>query len=262
MKPLHEELKAIREEKNISLDYISHMTKIRVNLLEKLEQGDFTFAPQPYIRAFLGEYATVIGIDPQQVLARFTSSLSRPKDGILSDEKVQVETGLTIGATIDESPLQENPKDVSSQLPQEKSKITSYKKVPSKRASSQKKKKQTKTQSNAPITTASPLPQETEAVAPVNKHIADKNDTVIQSSEIGLNDQTKYEQPLVVETEAALSQIPSETEESHHSLSSIPTKNERTIIVTPRLSNSLFFIIFILLIIIAALIIFWMNHAG
>jgi hypothetical protein len=255
MKPLHEELNAIREEKNISLDYISHMTKIRINLLEKLEQGDYTFAPQPYIRAFLSEYSAVIGVDPQQVLARFTSSLSRPQDEMPSDEKMHAETGLTIVTIKEESPPQEIPKDVSPQLSQEKSKKPTHKRIRSKRVSSQQKKQQIKTPSNVPITIPAPPPPETAQVSTVNKHTPDRNDTVTQSSGIELNDQKH-------ETTATLSQIPSDIEESHHSLPSVPIKNERVTIASPHLSNSLFFIIFFLIIIIAALIIFWMNHAG
>jgi cytoskeletal protein RodZ len=71
MRPFHEELKELRIEKGISLEDIFRITKIRVSLLEKLEEGDFSIAPGPFLHAFLREYAEVIGIDPNRVIARF-----------------------------------------------------------------------------------------------------------------------------------------------------------------------------------------------
>ena len=41
MIPLHEELKEIRLEKGVSLEDISKITKIRPDLLEKLEEDDY-----------------------------------------------------------------------------------------------------------------------------------------------------------------------------------------------------------------------------
>jgi len=75
MKPIHEELKEIRQEKGVSIETISRETKIRIDFLEKLEQGDFSFIPMPYIRAFLREYAAMIGIDPGRMLLRLENKI-------------------------------------------------------------------------------------------------------------------------------------------------------------------------------------------
>ncbi len=77
MIPLHEELKEIRLEKGVSLTDISDFTKIRVDLLEDMEQGRFDIAPVPYVRAFLREYAEVVGIDPDRVIARYENKIPR-----------------------------------------------------------------------------------------------------------------------------------------------------------------------------------------
>ncbi len=76
MKPFHEELKELRLEKGVSLEDIYMVTKIRPALFEKLEEGDFSIAPDPFLRAFLREYAEVIGIDPDRVIARYENKVA------------------------------------------------------------------------------------------------------------------------------------------------------------------------------------------
>jgi len=73
MIPLHEELKKIRLERGVSIEDIHNATKIRIDFIEKLEEGDFGIVPKPYLRAFLREYAEVVGIDPEYVMARLES---------------------------------------------------------------------------------------------------------------------------------------------------------------------------------------------
>jgi len=71
MKPIHEELRELRLEKGVTLEDINTVTKISVEMLEKMEAGDFSLVPPPLIRAFLREYAEVTGIDPERVLLRY-----------------------------------------------------------------------------------------------------------------------------------------------------------------------------------------------
>ena len=71
MKSLHEEIRELRLEKGISLEDISKITKIRIHILEKIEEGDFSIVPAPYIRAFMMEIAKVIGIDPKIALEKY-----------------------------------------------------------------------------------------------------------------------------------------------------------------------------------------------
>lgn len=80
MKPLHKELQDIRIEKGISLDDISRETKIRVPFLEKIEEGDFTVAPEPFIRAFLREYAETVGLNPDRVISKFEGKATTVRD--------------------------------------------------------------------------------------------------------------------------------------------------------------------------------------
>ncbi len=77
MKQLHEELKEIRLEKNISLEQIHEATRIHLDFLRKIEDGDFSIVPEPFLRAFLREYAEIVGIDPNRVIQRFEKKADR-----------------------------------------------------------------------------------------------------------------------------------------------------------------------------------------
>ena len=80
MKSLHEELRDIRLERGVTLEQIYEKTKIRIHLLEKLENGDYSIAPIPYIRAFLKEYAIVLNLDPDRVIARYEKKIDSVRD--------------------------------------------------------------------------------------------------------------------------------------------------------------------------------------
>lgn len=71
MKSLHAELKETRLKKGISLEDIYRETKIRTSFIQRMEEGDFSIVPEPFIRAFLREYAEVVGLDPNRVIAKY-----------------------------------------------------------------------------------------------------------------------------------------------------------------------------------------------
>jgi transcriptional regulator with XRE-family HTH domain len=62
------DLKAVREEQNLSLRTISQQTRLNISVLENIENGDFTFQPQAYIRAFLKQYINSLGLDMEEAL--------------------------------------------------------------------------------------------------------------------------------------------------------------------------------------------------
>jgi len=110
-----EELKQTRLEKELSLSDISAETRISMRFLEAIEHGQLQLLPQTYVRAFLREYASMIGIDPNDVMQRYDSarqeSPSRKSDDapfqkIPAQEKTQVEEGKN--NTFSLSPLQRN----------------------------------------------------------------------------------------------------------------------------------------------------------
>src|SRR5690625_3317797 len=62
-------LKEAREAKNISLDTLQETTKIQKRYLLAIEQGNLHILPGKfYARAFIKEYATAVGLDPNEIL--------------------------------------------------------------------------------------------------------------------------------------------------------------------------------------------------
>jgi cytoskeletal protein RodZ len=72
MGELGELLHTAREEKGLSLSEAEQATRIRSSYLQAIEDEDFAQLPHPaYIRGFVRNYATFLGVDPDQALALF-----------------------------------------------------------------------------------------------------------------------------------------------------------------------------------------------
>jgi cytoskeletal protein RodZ len=61
MNELIERLIRARERRSLSLIDISYRTNIRLEILSRLENGDVSFQPFPYIKAMIFKYADVVG---------------------------------------------------------------------------------------------------------------------------------------------------------------------------------------------------------
>ena len=69
-------LRTAREAKKISLRDIANTTKISVSALEALEQNDVTELPGGiFTRAFLRSYASEVGLDPEETVRDFMTSV-------------------------------------------------------------------------------------------------------------------------------------------------------------------------------------------
>ena len=72
-------LRAERERKNLPLQAIAEETKIKISLLEGLEQDDLTFWPQGlFRRAYVRSYARAIGLDAEYTLREFLETYPEP----------------------------------------------------------------------------------------------------------------------------------------------------------------------------------------
>lgn len=78
MESLFDELKRAREERGIPLAQISDITRISEEYLQALERGDVKMLPQAYVRAFLREYADVVGLSPEEVMRRYDAIAGEP----------------------------------------------------------------------------------------------------------------------------------------------------------------------------------------
>ncbi len=81
---LGEWLRQRRETLGISLEKAQAETRIRAAYLKALESEDFSVLPDPIVgRGFLRNYATYLGLDPQEAVARFSGKVAPPEKVLL-----------------------------------------------------------------------------------------------------------------------------------------------------------------------------------
>ena len=81
MRTVGEILKEEREKKFYSLDEIEKATKIRKELLEALEKGEYQKLPPPtFIQGFIKNYGKFLGLNSEKLLAIFRREFSEGKN--------------------------------------------------------------------------------------------------------------------------------------------------------------------------------------
>ncbi len=101
------QLRLAREKRGVSLDQISHQTKISVSLLEALERNEIARLPGGiFSRAFVRSYATEVGLDPERTVQEFLDrfphasvAVGRPSLVDDLDERESVESEQQIAQT-------------------------------------------------------------------------------------------------------------------------------------------------------------------
>lgn len=78
-----EELRTLREKKGITLQQLAAKTRIDYKFLEAIDNGNFSFLPELYVKAFIKQYAKVVGIDEKETIERFEDA----KAGRLADKQ-------------------------------------------------------------------------------------------------------------------------------------------------------------------------------
>lgn len=92
MKEIGEILQKAREEKAISLEQISELTKIRLLYLRALEAGEFEKLPgRVYVKGFLKSYAKTVELDPTKILQIYQTYI----DQLPVDEPPKIETRIS-----------------------------------------------------------------------------------------------------------------------------------------------------------------------
>jgi cytoskeletal protein RodZ len=71
---LAEELKEARIKNNLTLKQLAAKTRIDLKFLEAMEEGNFSFLPELYVKAFVKEYANVTGLDPEITLKKYEAA--------------------------------------------------------------------------------------------------------------------------------------------------------------------------------------------
>lgn len=69
-----EELKNSREKLGLTLSQVANKSKIDLKFLEAMEQGDFAFLPELYVRAFMKNFARTVGLDENKIIKKFEAA--------------------------------------------------------------------------------------------------------------------------------------------------------------------------------------------
>jgi cytoskeletal protein RodZ len=78
MDSFYEDLKKARLLQGITIAEIEQKTCISSEFLNAIEEGKVSALPQPYIRAFLREYAEAVGLDAAETVKRFAEITGTP----------------------------------------------------------------------------------------------------------------------------------------------------------------------------------------
>jgi len=81
-----EELRKAREDNDITLQQMAAKTRIDIKFLEAIDNGNFSFLPSIYVRAFIKQYAKTVGLDEEEAIKNYEAA----KQGKLA-EKVDAE---------------------------------------------------------------------------------------------------------------------------------------------------------------------------
>ncbi|GAB4072631.1 helix-turn-helix domain-containing protein [Barrientosiimonas marina] len=76
-----EKLREAREKQNMSLETMQETTKIQKRYLEAIENENFSILPGTfYARAFIKEYATAVGLDPNELLEEYNAEVPQTEE--------------------------------------------------------------------------------------------------------------------------------------------------------------------------------------
>jgi cytoskeleton protein RodZ len=69
-----DELRQQRESAGLTLQQMATKTRIDIKFLEAIDQGNFSFLPDLYVKAFVKQYAKTIGLDENTTLKKFEAA--------------------------------------------------------------------------------------------------------------------------------------------------------------------------------------------
>jgi len=69
-----EELRQAREENEITLQQMAAKTRIDIKFLEAIDNGNFSFLPNIYVRAFIKQFAKTVGLDEEETIKKYEAA--------------------------------------------------------------------------------------------------------------------------------------------------------------------------------------------
>lgn len=120
-----DELRQQRESAGLTLQQMATKTRIDLKFLEAIDQGNFSFLPDLYVKAFVKQYAKTIGLDENLTIKKFEAA----REGLEFDPNppMPAEEVKQIEVPKEESPKSETPKPVVKSAPPLKSYVDEQK---------------------------------------------------------------------------------------------------------------------------------------
>ncbi len=69
-----DELRQAREKSGLSLQQIAQKSRIDLKFIRAIDNGDFAFLPELYVKAFIKQYAKMVGLDEQLTIKKYESA--------------------------------------------------------------------------------------------------------------------------------------------------------------------------------------------
>lgn len=97
-----EELREAREKSGLSLKQMAMKTRVDIKFLDAIDKGDFAFLPEPYVKAFLKDYAKMVGLDETKTIQKYEAA----KKGKPIEETVETGPDIIEKKTIPHKKIQ------------------------------------------------------------------------------------------------------------------------------------------------------------
>ncbi|MBS4034738.1 MAG: helix-turn-helix domain-containing protein [Ignavibacterium sp.] len=98
-----DELREKRLQSGITLEQMANKTRIDQKFLEAIDEGNFAFLPELYVKAFIKQYAKEVGLDETETLKRYQSA----KEGKLFQPEQDI---LQPNTELENNPVEQSPK--------------------------------------------------------------------------------------------------------------------------------------------------------
>lgn len=84
-------LKKARKEQGKSLEEINKQTKISLEHLNLLENNDYSFLPETYVKSFVRNYAIALGLDDRELVERYVLHQEKKRKHQEEQDEVEIE---------------------------------------------------------------------------------------------------------------------------------------------------------------------------
>jgi cytoskeletal protein RodZ len=105
-----EELRKARLAKGISLQQMSAKTRIDIKFLEALDNGNFGFLPELYVKAFIKQYAKLVDLDEDEMVQRYEDAKAGKLE-VEDDSKSLLEKKIEIEKPVEETKAEDSKKE-------------------------------------------------------------------------------------------------------------------------------------------------------